>query len=536
MSARRHLRAGLRIGRAEYVRSVRRYVGDARRILGLVVVALCFSWVLLFSIPAGFVFGRTASAVVENPFFGPAATAIPIGLVLLATLRTVERIGSIDAADLVLLTVHPRAIVIGLITAEIARLATWFGLPAIAVVAAFALGLGAPWLVVTGGLVMVPLVCVTAVWGYAVGIAILRALRRVPRARRILHVGWLLAVVGLVVGSQFLARYLVDGGAQVRSIASTLALAPLADYLALAFVGTPLARPMSIGAVGVLFALLALTPVGLAVATRLAAGLWFSDGTREGGTRQTKTVSGGFRPPRPFAWTKSGRIAWGQLVRAVRHPQDLSHLVMILFVAAPLAPTVVGTSGERLGVLLAGTGVGFGTYVAGAAFGLNPLGDDRPQVPLLVLSGTDPRTFVRGRLLAGLAMGAPVAVLVPLATVAIGTDPLDGLAFAAVGIGTCLAAGQFALGIGAAYPIYEERQFWGSETVVPSTLVMMTYSFVVGSGTMIALFVTWFAVTGHLTATVLVAAGLSVYLLLTAGISYGSYRYAIRRYRRYTVD
>ena len=209
---------------------------------------------------------------------------------------------------------------------------------------------------------------------------------------------------------------------------------------------------------------------------------------------------------------------------------------MILFFIGPLGTTVVQSSGDALGPLVAGTGVGLGTYLAGATFGLNPLGDDRPQLPLLLLTETDPRTIIRGRLLAGLAIGIPVAVLIPLASVIIGTAPLSGLVFAAVGVGMCLAAALFAVGLGSSYPIYEEREVWGTETVVPSTLVMTVYLFVVGGGTILGLIATWYALTGHLVVTPVFGVGFGVYLLLTVGISYGLYRYAIRRYRRYTVD
>lgn len=46
-----------------------------------------------------------------------------------------------------------------------------------------------------------------------------------------------------------------------------------------------------------------------------------------------------------------------------------------------------------------------------------------------------------------------------------------------------LAAGGLAVGVGCAYPIDEERELWGTETVAPSTFVMMAYSAVVIGGT-----------------------------------------------------
>ncbi|MFB6122053.1 MAG: hypothetical protein ABEJ78_01160 [Haloferacaceae archaeon] len=535
MSLRADVRHGGRIARAEFVRSLRGYAGSKRRLAGLAIAVLFFGGQLLFSLPTAYVVGRTARSVDAIPLFAPAATAVPVVLLALATLRTLERIGHVDAEELVLTTVHPRAVVLGLVGAEIARLATWFGLPLVALVAAFGLGLGAPWLLLSTGVVALPLVCWAAVWGYAAGVCVLRLLRRLPGVRRVLKVGGVLAMVAFVVASQFLGRYLVESEPSLRALRSALTVGPLADYVALAFVGTPLARPASPSAFAVLGGLVALTPVGLAVATGQASRLWFTDATARRDTRRAKTSTGGLTPPAPFAWRTAGRVAWSFLVRTVRRPQQLGHLVMVLFLLGPLGTTVVQSSRDALGPLVAAMGVGLGAYLAGATFGLNPLGDDRPQAPLLLLTATEPRTLVRGRILAGLAVGLPVAVLAPLASLLLGTRPLYVATFVATGAWMCLAAGLFAVGLGSVYPVYEEREFWGTEMVVPSTLVSMAYIFVVGGGSVVGLVATWYGVTGHLAVTPVFAAGLGIYLALTAGLSYGSYRYAVRRYRRYTL-
>jgi hypothetical protein len=137
---------------------------------------------------------------------------------------------------------------------------------------------------------------------------------------------------------------------------------------------------------------------------------------------------------------------------------------------------------------------------------------------------------------AGLAVGLPAAVFVPLASVAVGTRPLDAVAFAAVGSGMCLAAALFALGVGCGYPIYEEREIWGAETVAPSLLVLSAYSVVVLGGTAVGLVLTWFALTDSLAVTPVLVVGVGLYLLATLGVPLLSYRYALGRYRRYTLD
>lgn len=534
MSLRRDLRAGSRIARAEFRRSVRQYTGDWRRLLGLVIAVVFIGGGLLVIVPAVYVLGRTARSVSSIPGFAPAATVLPVLLVVLAAFRTVERIGRSDGEALLLTTVHPRAVVVGLVGSEVARLAAWFGVPLAATVAALAFGLGSPTFPLAAAAVAAPMLCCAAVWGYALGLGLLRVLRRLPRLRRLLKWVGVVALLVAVAGSQFVGQFVDEGTVPAGVVVDAVTLAPVAEYVALAFVGTPLSRPVSLRALAVLASVGCLTPVGLAVATRQASAVWFTDAAAAGPAAK-RTTTGGFDVPRPFAAAPAGRVAWGHLLRAARHPQELSHLLLVVFFVGPLGSAFVGSSGDALGILVAGTGVGLATYLAGAAFGLNPLGDDRPQLPLVLLVGVDARTLVRGRVLAGVAVGLPVAVLLPAAGAGLGAPPGVAAAFAGVGGLLCATASTFAVGVGTAYPVYEERKFWGSETVVPSTLVMLTYLAVVSGGTAVGLVLTWYGLAG-LTLSLGLGAGLAAYLLLTLGIPYGCYRYAVRRYRGYTFD
>jgi hypothetical protein len=540
MSLPRDVRHGVRIGRAEFTRSVRGYLRDTRRVLGIAVLLLVVGGNLLFVLPGVYLLGRRVRSASAIPFLDLLALSLPVGLLLVALLRTLERIGGAEAETLLLTTVHPRAVVVGLITAEIARLALWFGLPIALVAGVFAFGLGAPTLVLTAGLVLLPLVGSTAVWGYALGLGVLRVIQGLPTLRRALKFGGIAVLVSVVVLSQFAGQYLVSEGSSVRAVLSSIRFEPLTAYVALAFVGTPLAGPIDPRGLAVLGGCLALIPLGLAVSERQASSLWFTDGVvRHAADSESPDRSGEtgrFAPPRPFSWRKSGRIAWGLLVRTARKPQRLVHLFVIVFFVGPFGGALLESSGDGLLVLLGGVGVVLGVYVSGAAFGLNPIGDDRAQLPLVLLTRTDAATYLRGRIGAGLAVGLPLAVLAPVGALATSSFPFAGVAFAVAGVGWCVAAALFALGLGCAYPIYEEREMWGVETVAPSMLVVMTYSFVVVFGTAIGLVVLWFLFAGDLTATGLLLAGVGLYLLVTVCIPAASYLYAVRRYRRYTVD
>ena len=107
---------------------------------------------------------------------------------------------------------------------------------------------------------------------------------------------------------------------------------------------------------------------------------------------------------------------------------------------------------------------------------------------------------------------------------------------AAVGTGLSHLAALFALGLGCAYPTYEERELWDAVTVAPSMIVLMGYSFVVIGGTIIGLGITWFGLTGTLVVTGILIGGRGVYLLLSVDLPVLSYWYSQRRYQRYVSN
>ena len=110
MSVRSDLRHGARIGRAEFLRSVRRQLKNKRRLLGLGFAVLYFGGNLLFILPTAYILGQTARSITTIPYLAPAATVLPAGILVLAIFRTLERIGRSDSEDLLLTTVHPRAV------------------------------------------------------------------------------------------------------------------------------------------------------------------------------------------------------------------------------------------------------------------------------------------------------------------------------------------------------------------------------------------------------------------------------------------
>ncbi len=535
MNARQDIRHGVRIVRAEFVRELREATGDRRQMIGLLMMGLFYGGGLLFVLPGVYVLGQTVDSVNSIPYLGGIATVLPLLLLLLSMFRTGQQIGTIEGEELILLTAHPRAVVLGVIGAEIAHLAVWLGVPSGLIAVVFALGMGTPMLPVTAGLVLLPLFCWVSVWGYAGGIGMLRLFRWLPGLERLLKIGWVIAMLLIMFGSQYIGTAIADGTFSMEGLLETLTFEPLRSYAELVFIGTELSHSPSIGGVGVLGGLVLLTPLGLAVATKQAAVFWFTDDPTPEQPQRTERTSGGFDAPQPFGSNSARTIAWGHLVRAVRQPQEFAHLTMVLIYLGMGAAPLIQSAGI-IGPIVAGLGIVLATQLAGMTFGLNPLGDDRPAFPLLLLTDVGPRTLVWSRVIAGLAIGVPIALLVPLGSIVVGTPVLPAVGFTVVGCAMCLTAATFAVGIGAAYPIYEEREFWGTETVVPSTGIMMVYLWVVSGGTVIGLLLTWSVLTGSGGFSPLVVAGVGVYLLMTVGVPYGSYRYAVRRYRTYTLQ
>lgn len=532
MSVERDVRHGVRIGRAGFVRSYRQLVGNRRRLIGIIVMVLAFGVNFLFVLPIVYSLGQTTQSVALIPFFGVATTALPVVLVGLGALRTGQRIGNVEAEELLLMSVHPRAAVLGLLTDEIARQALWIGLPLGAVVTAFGVGLGSPALVVTTGVVLVPLLCCTTVWGYALGIGLLRLFRWLPGLRRLVKVGAILGMLPLVVGSQYVGMALAEGSLSVTG----LTFDPLSEYVAIAFVGTRLAQPLTIGGAAVLGSLVVLVPIGFALATKQATVYWFTDSENATSTPAKEGASGGFSAPPPFAWSSAGRMAWGHLLRTARRPQEIAHVLNFLAPLAILPVMFLQFAGDQLGTLLAGFGVILGTYLAGTAFVLNPLGDDHDQLPLLFLTHASPRTLVRSRVVASVAVGVPATVLLALVGFGLGAPLGSVLAFVAVGAVFCLCSALFSVGIGAAQPVYEPQEYWGTETLVPSTVAVIVWLFVGGGGTAIGTVAVWLLVSGTVSFGPLIGGGLFVYGLATIGVPYLSYRYAVRRVCEHTLE
>jgi ABC-2 type transport system permease protein len=548
------LRAAGQLAAAELRQSVRRVVGDSRQLIAIVVLVLSLGWLFVLSLPATYLFGRQVAATGELATLRAAPTYLLGGALVMGAYQTVQAHNDLDASAFVLTTIHPRAATVGLFVDMVGKFTAWFGAPLALTLGAFAAGVDAPTVFLGVVLVGGPLAVCGLAWGHALGFAALHVIRRLPRLKRLAQLLGVVLMIAAVIGSQLWIRESDAGLSGVGSRLSAASVGPLAAVVDLALLGSGLGRVAPVGVLVVGLAL-ASAPLGLLVAHRLAARLWLRDGPDgpalfgrvtspatpdDGPTDQPATPTSAFAPPGAVARWQSTRLAWGYLLRSVREPRKRAHLLVVVFASGPIIGPFVTGDGPS-GLLFAGAAMVFGVFLAGGTFGLNPLGEDRGEFPLLLTSLSRPVALLRARALAGLAVGLPIVLGTPVVALGLGAaEPLYAVGLAVTGLFLCLAAAGLGVGLGCAVPVYEPRNMWGFETIAPSTIVLVGYMLVVTFGSGIGLFLLPGLVPGLLGGEGLPGPlwllATFAYVLLTAAVPAVGYRSARRRYRDYSLD
>lgn len=538
------LRHGLRIASTELRRSVRGYVGQRRALVGLAVLVVLGGGVLVSTLPGVHSLGQTVRTDGEFPLLEglrQQMTVLVLGLVVLFAMRTVERIAHVDGEELMLTTTSPRSIVFGILLAEVTRVVALLGPPALLVLGAFVLGAGSPLLGVSALLALLPVLAFAAVFGYLLGIGALVASRYVPLSSSLKTVGYPLFLLVAIVGSQVLSRWYVEDGGSIPGAAlvgDALSASPLAAYGDVFLLGSPAGEPVSATGLAVLVGFVAAVPVGLTATASVASSFWTTEAPRSGGgSSSSETVPASpTTVPRPFRATKATRIGWHYLRSGVRAPRQFAHLLFLAFMLAPAGSTLL-ESPEFVYLFAVGASVLFGAVLAGSAFALNPLGQDRSVLSLLFLTATPPRRFVQGRLVAGLTVGLPLAVGGPVVAALLGPPTLlDALGFAAVGATLTATSATVAMALGTAFPRFESRNMYGVETVTPSTIALLVHNMGTLVTGVVALVVTGIALGEGFGAGTLVLGALGVTVVVVLAVGAGSYYYAVRRFRGYTVE
>lgn len=418
-------------------------------------------------------------------------------------------------------SVPPRAVALGRSLADFLKLLAL--LTAFTLVPLLALGIGAanplvPLALTVGAL---PLAWGGLLVGRAAGMAIRSAYRRIPGAR---------AVSIVVVGAAFLVGFVwwmqIVQAERIGDVAARgVALAsvgPLEAYVRtlLAPIGVPVAPIDAAISVGVLIVVVATSAIVVRIeAARDARER--PDGQTGAGTRAVPTAI----RSRP-----SLRIGWRYLLLGIRDPARFSHLSVLLIGFASAGAPALTNPGLAI-EFAPEAGLVLGTALAGAAYCLNPLGDDRDQHPLLLTGAPTLRPVLLGRGVAGIALGTVALVL------GLGIGLVDGRGLAVVGY-LALAPVLFAasvgtaLGFGAAVPSYDPTSDGGR--IQPSTFPTMVHLFGSVLFGAIGAWLVVVTVAGVPLAPLVV--GWLLFLATLSASGYLGYRSAVRRADALTLD
>lgn len=454
---------GLHVARVLLLTRLRRLLDRSDRRRAQLIALLGFSPVLYHLARTG------ARTTVEGLVgHGGLLPSLFIGMVVMQAFRTVQQFGSFAGMEQLVPFATLRGTVTGFVLADAVTLMVLLMVP----VTAFIL----PFTVVTG-LVLAPVLLVAGLSMLVFGATVIGTLAGMV-ARRLIAVyqgghRFLLRVLALVA-----IFFIVDRS--VRAWIEPMSVA-VADGLGEQAMATLLA-PVTGTTASATGLLLFIVPVLVAVPlfrplTRLTEHAWLHD---PASTDDSRTGGAGFtgHGTRLYA-----RTLW---MRSLRSPERLSHLLIAVFMLFPLAGVVLGAPG------LAGVVVLFlGAWLTGASFGLNPLGDDVDQLPLLRHLDLDPEELLWGRLVAGLVLGLPIIVVGTVLGIVGGVPVVLMLVAAVAAVVVAVAMTGAGLGLGTASPRFDAVQRYGGlRARTPTTLPVLGHMF----GTQVAFGVVMVAV------------------------------------------
>ncbi|MDS0220127.1 hypothetical protein NDI54_02040 [Haloarcula sp. S1AR25-5A] len=519
--------------RTELRARVRQTLETPRQLVSVAVLLLLVGILLpLFGVGAALSYG--ASLASGPPPVGRTgvlvAAAMGAGLYLgFSTAFQQLQLGTLS--PLVRTAVPPRAVVVGRLTSELTQALVFVVLPAGLLLPAVAIGARNPIPAVLLALGLVPALLGSAFAGRLLGEGLAFANRWLGVSTWTKGAAILAATAAAYLGTQmWLESVFPDssGTATEAGLQTIVPGAPLQAYASviLAPVGAQI-RPLGlvVGAV-----LVAAVPLALAATVRFES--WLLQREPEADRDGTGHADESRPVAAPFRATSATRVAWRYLLRTRRDPAMLAHLFPI-FVGSLGILSTAATDLDTALWLAPGTAVIVGAALAGGAYCLNPLGDDRNQLPLVLTSTGSTAMVLRGRALAGITLGLLFAwgLAVPLELAdGSGTHTVALALFAPI---LLLAGAGTALGMGALVPKFERSEYLNVERAHPSLLVSIGYmlgSIPVG----IIGLVLFPTAVGDPSALHLAALG--TYVLVIGAIGLAGYAAAVRRFDRLTLD
>lgn len=524
------------VARTELRRRVRAVRDDSRQLVALAIGGLFLGLFALVVVGGAFFAGRAAAGGSIPSDAARTVAAFAVGLpALTALFRGGQKLTRPDGADSLLTAAPTRDVVTGLLVAEFASGSGLFAVPFALAGLLFALGAGS-----VVGAVLVPAALLTAtvvgtVAGFAGALAVLLVVSRSEFLQR--YKTW--------VGVLALAAYfgvLFGGSADsaLGPVFRALGASPVGWYADLALVGTtPGADPAR--AAGAALGSVVVLVGSLGAATRLAGRLWFESPARpEEATAAASAMDGALVGRLPVS-RPTRRIARKGWLRARRAPLTLVYAVYPVFVLyAPVAEALsTGSVPRYLPTALAL----YVAWAAGAAFTLNPLGDEGSVLPVTLTTPVSGRQFVAGRALTGVAVGVPLALLAAgVGSVFAGLSPAAAVTVACLAVVLPVAATGIAVGVGTLFPKFEASRISRSrEAVVPSLLAFGAYSLALTllalPGLLGSLALVTAPVAGLLgtTATLVTALGAATTVVLVSVAGGLGVWYGVREFESYTM-
>lgn len=363
-----------------------------------------------------------------------------------------------------LLAATRHEVVLALLAVELASTVLLLGVPALIAAFAFGFGAGSPASVAMILLATGCVLSVGVVAGVAIGLTIRTAAARIPllaKYRTFLSVAVFIGYLAALASGRL--SVLVSWGA--AAVEST----PLGWIGHLALIA---AVPVDSGKAALVGLATVLGVVVLvAVTARLAGPLWYDDPVQPAADERASAVGRLPGLDRP-----TNAVLQGAWIRARRAPVRLLYVVYpAVFAIEPVASAI------QSGTVPAWTPPAlalYGAWATGAAFTLNPIGEEAQVFPATVTTRVTGRQHVRGRWLAGVVVGVPLTGLVVTAGGFLADyTPLELALVGILGLALPGLAPGLAAGFGARFPESEASEVIGSaEAVTPSTLAFVAFS------------------------------------------------------------
>ncbi|SFS54758.1 hypothetical protein [Halostagnicola kamekurae] len=466
----------IRMGRFDYQRSVRAIREDTGRLI-LLAGGAGFMTLLLTVFSILFVpelRGADLEFSINRLVRGTLAMLWVFGVFMLAQ-RTTTAHSKPVADAFVLTTVSPRTAVVGGIVAESLRVLTYVFPVGLLLTIAGAYTFSAPLTLLAVPLVGSLYIASAVTVGRLLGYCAAWLVATVPFVAR--HKG----VLGGTVAMLFFGTYFLFQARQLPISISptTLGVIPIGWLADLLVVGTSIGWS-STHALGGVVAVSVVIISGIWLSERIATSFWFGESVTvsdAGKTSVSTRTEGDQRSLKqavtplgvPFITGPTRHVAEWFLLRARREPQRLNFLLIPVFGGGSALVNMMLQGSGSLAILGPASAVLLG-WTAGAAFGLNPFGDEGAVLPT-TLTAVSGQAFVRG-LIAPSLLFAPVVSVVTLVTALIGGyGPLAAIALTLIGCFLTVVGATLAPIVGMWFPRYSAIRIGNSDGVRPPRLL-----------------------------------------------------------------